>query len=104
MNSPPAITFSNEELAKMVNKNPILLSDLELRILLSLGSDSVALPGGSLVDVGSQSPRWTAWKVELDGRLMVRQIKFVKYSTVAAFVTAISALVTAVIALLHSFI
>lgn len=104
MNLPPTITFSNEELAKIVNKNPILLSDLELRVLLSLGSDNVSIPGQPLVDVRPESSRWTAWKIELDGRLMLRQIRLVKFSTVAAFVTAISALVTAAIALLHSFI
>jgi len=96
----PGLTLANEELARIVNTNPLDLTDAQLKILLSLGSDMIAV-NGQLIPVGPQTAKWISWKVEHDSRLMNRQIQLIKYSTLAAAVAAMSALATAVITLIH---
>lgn len=96
----PRITVANENLARIVNTNPMLLSDVELKILLSLGSDVVAI-NEQVVKVGPQTAKWISWKLEYDNRLMNRHIQLIKYSTIAAAIAAVSALVTAAITLIR---
>lgn len=95
--------FANEELARIVNTNPLLLTDTQLKVLLSLGSDLVSVPGQTQpIPVGPGTAKWTAWKIEHDSRMMTRQITWTKYATWAAAVAALAALATVVITLVHS--
>ncbi|MGA9852263.1 MAG: hypothetical protein WBR15_04970 [Gammaproteobacteria bacterium] len=96
----PRITVASENLARIVDTNPMLLSDVELKILLSLGSDVVTI-NEQVVEVGPQTAKWISWKLEYDSRLMNRYLQLIKYSIIAAAIAAVSALVTAAITLIH---
>lgn len=93
---PPALIKGTDRQRRLIGTPPNQLTDGELRELLTLGADMVAIDV-QIIPVGPETALWKSWWFEWEARILERQSKHTLWIAVFTAVAALATLVTAII-------